>query len=402
MVNSPLPNSESSLSKYITLEAHYSVLKQIEHDTTLEALRSTFDPDHIATARKRYFLERDGFIRRDKLIELIQEEGAFTDRVKMAMYFLFMLRDSRYRTFICSQVADPSGRWNPAAFLSESQEIFEGAGGRKAFTNLRQTLVHAELLNADFSVRSFPELSLWFSPAVEIAGQHIGSLVERQQFLDAPQTVLIRYGILGLLNTTAEQLVRVDGPILSEEAADYLPAYDTGFGQISSLSSPKLWQKIAPEKRIALTRAAILSNPALLERANLQHYELEKLMVDECAHSVLEASQTAYIDLLVRAPKYSILFEMKSCSENSLRSQVRRGISQLLEYSFLYRKELPNQTCCLVLERKPSNKNAWMIEYVESVGISIVWRGDEHSVFRCLKASRDRLAPLLPAALLWR
>ena len=158
MAQNPLPDSPSSLSKYIPLEDHYNLLRSIKNDTTLESLKAMFQEHLVVTARKRYFTEAGGVVRRDKLIDLIQEEGKFTERVKMVMYFLFMFRDSRYRNFICQDVAGKDGQWEPGAFKTGRQDMFPQAGGRKAFTNLRQLLVGANLLTSKFSVKPFPSL----------------------------------------------------------------------------------------------------------------------------------------------------------------------------------------------------------------------------------------------------
>jgi hypothetical protein len=151
----PLPDSKSSLTKFISLEAHYNLLRFIKNDTTLQALRAEFDVDVVATARQRYLLEQGRVVRRDKLIDLIHAEGQLNDRVRMIMCFLFLLRDSRYRDFICNDVAGESGTWDPSVFVSERRAVFDGVGGRKAFTNLRQLLVHANLLDDSFSLKPF-------------------------------------------------------------------------------------------------------------------------------------------------------------------------------------------------------------------------------------------------------
>ncbi len=74
----------------------------------------------------------------DKLIDFIHEEGGFTERVKMVMYFLFMFRDPRYREFICRVVGQRHGKWDTSIFSDTETDFFSHAGGRKAFTNLRQ------------------------------------------------------------------------------------------------------------------------------------------------------------------------------------------------------------------------------------------------------------------------
>jgi hypothetical protein len=77
MASTVPPDSPSSLTKYIELEAHYKLLKHIKNDTTVDKLKEQFDEDVVATARKRYFTVEGTLVRRDKLIDLVQEEGAF-------------------------------------------------------------------------------------------------------------------------------------------------------------------------------------------------------------------------------------------------------------------------------------------------------------------------------------
>jgi hypothetical protein len=136
----PLPQYGGSLSKYIRAEKYYDLLSSITHDIREAQLRAKFDPDLYATAKARYLVVENGFVRRDKLVDLIHDEGAFSERVKMVMYFLFMFRDRRYREFICNVVGQKDGKWDPTVFSDTHSEFFEHAGGRKAFTNLRQFL----------------------------------------------------------------------------------------------------------------------------------------------------------------------------------------------------------------------------------------------------------------------
>jgi len=105
MPPSVLPDSRSSLTKYIWLEDHYKLLQHIKKDTTVHKLKEKFPDEIVATAVKRYLTVSGAAVRRDKLIDLIQEEGSFTTRVKMVMYFVFLFRDPRYRSFICEKVA---------------------------------------------------------------------------------------------------------------------------------------------------------------------------------------------------------------------------------------------------------------------------------------------------------
>ena len=89
----PLPQFEASLSKYFRVEDHCGLPASISNDTPESELRVKFDTDLYVTARARYLIVKDKIVIRDKLIDLIHEEGGFTERMKMVMYFLFMFRD---------------------------------------------------------------------------------------------------------------------------------------------------------------------------------------------------------------------------------------------------------------------------------------------------------------------
>jgi hypothetical protein len=136
----PLPQFVGSLSKYIRAERYYDLLSSITHDIPEHQLRAKFDPNLYATAKARYLIVEGGVVRRDRLVDLIHDEVVFNERVKMVMYFLFMFRDRRYREFICNVVGQKNGKWDTKVFSDAHSDFFEHAGGRKAFTNLRQFL----------------------------------------------------------------------------------------------------------------------------------------------------------------------------------------------------------------------------------------------------------------------
>lgn len=142
-----LPNFVSSLSKYFRVEDHHRMLESIYHDTREEEVRKRFDENLYVTGKQRYMTVRDGVVRRDRLIDLIHEEGSFTERVKMVMYFLFLFRDSRYRRFICEKVGVHDGKWDTAVFRETHTSYFKGVGDHTAFTNLRQFLIQTGILD---------------------------------------------------------------------------------------------------------------------------------------------------------------------------------------------------------------------------------------------------------------
>lgn len=116
----------------------------------------------------------------------------------------------------------------------------------------------------------------------------------------------------------------------------------------------------------------------------------------------ITVSETEYMDLLI-AGDVNINFEIKSCTFDSIRSQVRRGVSQLLEYAYLYRKQIVNPILCMVLERKPRGATEWLIDYVDSqLGICLIWKQDQAEEFSCSRRTREKLLPILSQVAGWR
>jgi hypothetical protein len=389
------------LSKYITLESHFALLQSIHNDVPYTELIPSNDEGVLTTGRKRYFVERDGIVIRDKLIDLVHAEGRLTDQIRMVMYFVFLLRDERYRDFICTRVARENGEWSEDALHGPGSPVFTGAGGQKAFTNLRQLLVHTNLLTPKFNLRKFPDIETWFSDGVEIAAQHIADPLKRRTFLETPQSVIYKYKIHGILNITVEKLLSIENVVELDQENDMLPTYESPNGRVRLPSGVlKPWNPATPALGLKKPRIS-LTDPVLLERANGQHQLLGRMMAQCCEADGLKVAETEYIDLLVRDGK-SIFFEFKSCTLQSIRSQTRRGVAQLLEYRYLYRGIFPNPLLCIVLERKPRGTTEWLIEYVESLDICLVWKDDLTGQFACSPPTRDVLAPLLPSVSMWQ
>ena len=72
---------------------------------------------------------------------------------------------------------------------------------------------------------------------------------------------------------------------------------------------------------------------------------------------------------------------MKSCHRGNLHSQVRRGVSQLFEYQFVYRERLGKDVIpVLIIETQPTREHRWLIEYTESIGILLAWEDENRLV----------------------
>ncbi len=393
----PLPQFEASLSKYFRVEDHFALVASIFHDTPEAELRTRFDDDLYVTARARYLVVNDGIVFRDKLIDLIHEEGGFTERVKMVMYFLFMFRDPRYRGFISTVLGGKDGKWDTSVFSNAQSEFFPHAGGRKAFTNLRQFLCQTGIIDEGSWAVHVPNLSRWFPAAVQIAAYSIGDPRARKAFLASPHGFLIRYRINALLNATPEELSRLDFGGTYEESNDLLPEIDLPEAASRiDVSNFRPWNGVAPSKRkrdVVVTE----TDPAVLERANMQHFLLEERICKLCREQGLKPMTNQHIDLVVDSGETSVIFEMKSCSPGAIRSQIRRAISQLFEYRYLYRGELkPEVVVCAVVERKPRGRLTWLIGYLESLGIGLIWKNDQDHGLNCTDATKRLLANVLP------
>lgn len=137
--------------------------------------------------------------------------------------------------------------------------------------------------------------------------------------------------------------------------------------------------------RITVSRERELADPEITrikrQRRNLAHKllveKLDSLLRDRGA----EPEESVYIDLLAIIPEDgSFLFEVKGGGENLL-DQIRKGVSQLYEYRFRYKDEIPNDiNLCLVLPDRPSTI-PWVIDYLcDDRGITICWFNSEDNL----------------------
>lgn len=396
-IESALPDYRASLSKYYRAEAHYPLIASIQNDVPEDVLRDRFDENLYATGKQRYLIVRNGIVIRDKLADFVHDESGFSDRVKMVMYFLFMFRDPRYRDFICNVVGKQNGKWDTSIFRNNNSEYFEHAGGHKAFTNLRQFLFQTGLLDERTLNVTMPDLATWFPAAAQIAAQSISEPLARKTFLASPHGFLIRYKINALLNATPQELAALEFGIAYEESEDLLPAIESRGGNSEPDTEEfRPWNRTPPSKRASVA-LPVETDPAALERANSQHFLLEKRIYEVCKERGLSPKTNKHIDLIVDSDNISLLFEMKSSSLDAIRSQLRRAISQLLEYRYLYRKKLKATVfLCAVLERKPRGRIAWLTGYLDDLGIGLIWKNDQNNRLNCTSATKKLLHDVLP------
>jgi hypothetical protein len=130
------------------------------------------------------------------------------------------------------------------------------------------------------------------------------------------------------------------------------------------------------ETRIAGAKEVITiyKDAARLERANIAHQHLVNLVASRITASGCIAKSNALIDLAT-ASDQDFIFEMKSMGDTNVRSQIRKGLSQLYEYRYLQHKS--EAMLVLVMEKQLPKKEQWMIDYLEQDrAVSIIWNGD--------------------------
>ncbi len=135
------------------------------------------------------------------------------------------------------------------------------------------------------------------------------------------------------------------------------------------------YQIVQERTREAHEDVIMYRNDALHERARVSHRHLINLTAERISAAGGIPKSNDLIDLAVNLDS-DFIFEMKSTTDANVRSQVRKGISQLYEYRYLQNK--PEANLVLVVERPIDAPNQWMNDYLENDrGVFLVWDGDD-------------------------
>jgi hypothetical protein len=327
--------------------------------------------------RKRFLLVGQDQVEDDLFLSVANAEGLGSLRVRKIMYFLWMYRSAPHRRFVCEIVADRNGHWRTnnltrKANFSFFQNFYSESTAIKARSNFEYFLTEVGIYRPlDNSVH----LELddgWLPDAVAVAAQHEGDRDRRQAMLANPVEFLISNGLHGLANASPSEL-REMSPNTPLDAAP-MEDEEIDFDEPRRASSRR-WNRTAPNP--ASRRVAVHSrDPVQIERATLAHYRLELLLSQSAVEQGYEPRENRHIDMyFVTSTASTVLAEIKSCHRNNLHAQVRRGISQLLEYRFVYRHVLGTDTTpVLVLEMQPPRDKRWLVEYTQTLDILIAWR----------------------------
>lgn len=120
---------------------------------------------------------------------------------------------------------------------------------------------------------------------------------------------------------------------------------------------------------------AYFKDQAKLERATNAHIALVNLVSQRIRQNGGIPKSNQLIDLAVRLDQ-DYIFEMKSTTDDNVRSQVRKGMSQLYEYRYLQNR--PDAKLILVVEKPLGASLSWMLDYMETDrAINLVWDGND-------------------------
>lgn len=332
--------------------------------------------DIPALLENRFLRVQNGAIVYDRLLALVAEHGVESEVVRRAMYLVWAWRDERVRRFIVEQIADKSGRWSATRAkdkkrLAFFEEFFGAEAAQKSRSNIEFFLVGTGVLPPGGGVKLRP-VETWLPEAMLVAAQHEPNAGIRAGMLHDPVGTLFALGLNGLADLTESDRagVQIEASGTPEEESDELiPAAPPTGGDT------KEWKDRTPGTSPPVTSTkTIASNAVALERANSSHLALERLLAKIMKTAGEKPLYTTSIDMLCTGSS-AVVGEIKSCTGRNFHSQVRRGISQLLEYRWLYRDSLPKDVqLMLLVEIQPPQKKRWLIEYARSLGIALVWK----------------------------
>jgi len=159
--------------------------------------------------------------------------------------------------------------------------------------------------------------------------------------------------------------------------------------------------RLVPRQK-SRTRTQARPDPVKAERSDLQHWLLEKNIVDLCIANKYDALTNRHIDVLCNEGMSSVIFEVKACTIYDIAGPLRRAVLQLLEYRYLYRDSLkPDVKLCIVSERRPRGGHEWFIGYCEHLGIGLIWRNDGDNDLSCSEFTKEQLGNIFPQVRAW-
>jgi|SRR5271157_90769 len=163
------------------------------------------------------------------------------------------------------------------------------------------------------------------------------------------------------------------------------------------------WARLQPAGKAKPSGDVPKKGSVEFEREDMQHFLLEKEIVDLCRANNITPLTNRHIDVVAQVGPVSVVFEMKACDQTDVSAPLRRAVYQLLEYSYFYRDKLtPDIRLCIVIEHRPRGKYEWLMGYLEHLRIGLIWRNEGGGGFGCSELAKALVAEVLPQVRGWK
>lgn len=376
----PIRQYSGSLTKEPPLNLLDKTILMIEPGmaySKLLSLAETHTNDVVpGLLRARFLLLEGDRIVYDRFLSLAHNESPGSTRVRKVMYLLWALRDARLRGFILDRVVDAKGKWRVSELTKKANagfftQWFQPGSAAKARSNIEFFLIEAGIYKPKTGGIDLGTKDGWLSEAMIAASQHANTKETEVAILRDPVGFIFDHGLHGLANLAEgdRQEASKGQPIAVEVVDDELAAAWAGEPAGIRDWTPRVIRAGAS------ARIAAILDPVALERANTAHQALEQLVADVAISVGLQPRCTVNLDMVLEAGSGHVLLEMKSCTHRNFHAQIRRAVSQLLEYRFVYREKLGKEvTLVIVAETSPPKSKLWLVDYLTSLGILLTWK----------------------------
>lgn len=390
----------SSLTKEFPLAKIEATIAVIAPGMRFAELRAYAEqnthPDAPGLIRKRFLLLRGERIVYDAFLSLIEREGIGSPIVRKTMLFVWAYRDDRIRRFIVERVANQDGKWSIESLTDKSNSNFFDewyAGSAKARSNFEYFCDEASIFERVTRTIHLELGDSWLEDAARVASQYETNPERRRRLLSDPYKFLVEEKMNALANATVQEL-----RLLNPGAA-----YDADVDEDRSIdvdprrSKSETWNRKRPKSSDKKSTQALI-NLVKCERANQSHYEIEKALAAAITRAGFNPKFNESIDLYFNIGEGSVLIEIKSCTEDNIHAQVRKAISQVLEYRYLYAKQLKHPVqLVVVIETSPPAHKQWLLQYLEGINIAIAWFNNKSGLFETTSEIPSGLAGIVSA-----
>jgi hypothetical protein len=392
----------SSLTKEFPLATIDITIAAITPGMRFDALRSFArthaHPDAPGLIRKRFLLMDGERIVHDAFLSLVKREGIDSPIVRKTMLFVWAYRDDRIRRFILERVANQNGKWSVAKLINKANaDFFEQwyTGSTKARSNFEYFCDETGIFDKTTNRIHLELGDNWLEDAARVASQHEQNPELRRRLLSNPYKFLVDQNWNALVNATVDELGLLKPEAIYDSDADEDIAIDDvdprpGKG--------KTWARNKPKSSDKKSTQALI-NIVARERANQSHYAIEKALASLITKAGHDPKATESIDLYFETNAGSVLIEVKSCTENNIHAQIRKAVSQVFEYRFLYAKQLVQPVqLAIAIETAPDPLKRWLVKYLEGLNVAVAWLNEKTGQFETTSKVPDILSGIFQSS----